>query len=115
MLKYPVHLKKDEASGYVVTFPDIPKAIAQGKDETEAMQAAQSALETALDFYFDEALPVPVPSKPQPGQPVVELSASLSDKVLRLNEMLAPEICPTGLMRAAPGLIGNFVRGLPDL
>jgi antitoxin HicB len=97
-MRYPVNLKRD-GKFFLVTFPDIPEAITQGENEEEAMRAAHDALETALDFYFDAQRAVPAPSRPKRGQRVVELPASLSAKVLLLNEMLAQKIRPVELAR----------------
>ena len=97
-MRYPVDIQPDEEF-FLVTFPDIPEAITQGEDLEEAMRAAQDALETALDFYFDAQRPVPAPSKPRRGQPVVELPAGLSAKVLLLNEMVAQKVRPAELAR----------------
>jgi antitoxin HicB len=99
-MKFPVILTPDEeAGGFVVTFPDIPEAITQGESFEEALEMAQDALETALEFYFDDRRAVPRPAKPAAGQPVVELSASLSAKVLLLNEMVRQGVRPADLAR----------------
>jgi len=60
---------------------------------------AADALESALDFYFEDRRPVPAPSKPKRGQRVVELPASVSAKVLLLNEMLRQKVRPAELAR----------------
>lgn len=57
----------------------------------------KEALESALDFYFDDRRAVPAPSKPKRGQHVIELTASLSAKVLLLNEMIAQNVRPAEL------------------
>ncbi|MEN9357164.1 MAG: hypothetical protein RL695_1335, partial [Pseudomonadota bacterium] len=49
--------------------------------------------------YFEDKRAVPVPSKPKRGQHVVELPASLSAKVLLLNEMVTQNIRPAELAR----------------
>jgi antitoxin HicB len=56
MFLYPVTLKRAEDGGFVVTFKDIPEAITQGETEAEALSPARDALETALDFYFEDAV-----------------------------------------------------------
>ena len=100
MFMYPVTLTPDEADGgFVVTFVDIPEAITQGDTEAEALAAAKDALETALDFYFEDKRAVPAPSKPKRGQNVIELPASLSAKVLLLNEMVTQGVRPAELAR----------------
>jgi antitoxin HicB len=99
MLSYPVHLEAAEEGGFVVTFPDIPEAITQGEDREDALRHGADALETALEFYFEDRRPVPVPSQPKRGQPVVELPASVAAKVLLLNEMIAQKVRPAELAR----------------
>jgi antitoxin HicB len=100
MFMYPVTLSADESDGgFVVTFSDIPEAITQGETEAEALSAAKDALESALDFYFDDKRAVPLPSRPKAGQHVVELPASLAAKILLMNEMITQNIRPAELAR----------------
>lgn len=75
MFDFPVKLRAQAEGGFVVTFPDIPEAITQGEDESEALLCAVDALETALSFYVDERLPLPLPSRPKRGQRTVRPSA----------------------------------------
>ena len=99
-MKFPVNLKPDVSDGgFVVTFPDVPEAITQGDSIEEALAMAQDALETALEFYFDDKRAVPVPSKAKRGQNVIELPASLSAKVLLLNEMVTQNVRAAELAR----------------
>jgi antitoxin HicB len=98
MRGYPVRLRKD-GKFILVTFPDIPEAITQGKDRAEALAMAKEALEVSMDFYFEDQRPIPMPSKPKRGQAVVELPASVAAKVLLLNEMLRQKVRPIDLAR----------------
>jgi antitoxin HicB len=98
MRAYPVTLTQD-GKFVKVNFPDIPEALTQGKDREEALVMAKEALELAMEFYFEDRRPVPEPSKAKRGQAVVELSASLSAKVLLLNEMLRQKVRPVELAR----------------
>jgi antitoxin HicB len=99
-MKFPVTLTEDKTDGgYVVTFRDIPEAITQGETMEEALTMAHEALETAMEFYFEDKRAVPTPSKPKRGQHVIELPASLSAKVLLLNEMVAQNMRPAELAR----------------
>jgi antitoxin HicB len=99
-MKFPIILTPDlEDGGFVVTFPDIPEAITQGDTKEEAITMAQDALETAIEFYFEDKRAVPAPSKLKRGQHAVELPASLSAKVLLLNEMVKQKIRPIELAR----------------
>jgi len=61
MFLYPVTLKRDQKAGSSPRLKDIPEAITQGETEAEALAAARDALETALDFYFEDNRAVPLP------------------------------------------------------
>jgi antitoxin HicB len=98
-MRFPANFVPAKEGGFVVTFPDIPEAITQGDNEADAMQAAQDALETALDFYFEAERQVPAPGRPKRGQRMVELPASTSAKVLLLNEMICQKVRPAELAR----------------
>lgn len=99
MLRFPAHLEPQEEGGYVVTFPDIPEAITQGENVEDALIHAADVLESALDHYIEEGLPIPTPSKPKRGQHLVELPASYAAKVLLLQEMALQKVRPAELAR----------------
>ena len=80
-----------------MTFPDIPEAATSAHNETNALHLALEALESALEFCFADGRPVPMPSAPKRGQRTVTLPASMSAKVLLLNEMLAQNVRPVDL------------------
>jgi antitoxin HicB len=98
-MKYPAKFAPTESGGFVVTFRDIPEAITQGDDETDALDMAADALLTAMDFYFEDRRQVPAPSAPLDGERLIELPLSASTKVLLLNEMLAQKVRPADLAR----------------
>lgn len=98
MLIYPVVIEPD-SSGYSVRFPDVPEAISAGATREEALHMAQDALETAMEFYFEDNRPVPLPGAIEAGQSAVELPASLSAKILLLNEMISQGVRPVELAR----------------
>lgn len=98
-MKYPVKLKKEPEGAYTVTFPDIPEAITYGATVEEALLHAKDALESAMEFYFDDHRPVPAPSAAKSRQHRVEIAPSRAAKVLLLNEMLAQDVRPAELAR----------------
>ena len=81
MFAYPVHLEPAEEGGFVVTFPDIPEAITEGDDETEALVWAQDALETMLESYVDDKQRIPYPSALN-GRPAVILPVVVTGKII---------------------------------
>ena len=60
---------------------------------------AHNALLTAMDFYFEDHRPVPMPSKPAKGQHTVKLPASVWVKVLLLNEVCTQNLRPIDIAR----------------
>lgn len=98
MFSYPARVTRD-GDGFMVSFPDIPEALTGAKNRDEAIALAADALMTAMDFYFEDRRPVPPPSEPKRGQITVDLPASVSAKVLLLNEMIAQGKRPAELAR----------------
>jgi antitoxin HicB len=98
-MRFPAKFTPAKEGGFVVTFPDIPEAITQGDNVEDALRHAADALESALDFYFEEGRRVPAPSRPKRGQRMIELPASVGAKVLLLNEMIAKKVRPAELAR----------------
>ncbi len=97
-MRYPFKVRPDGKS-FLVTFPDIPEAITQGESMEQVFAVVQDALETALEFYFEDSRAVPAPSPIKRGGHFVELPASLSAKVLLLNEMIHQKVRPAELAR----------------
>jgi antitoxin HicB len=110
---YPIKIRKD-GKFFLVTFPDIPEAITQGETREEALAAAKDALESAMEFYFEDRRPVPMPSKAKKGQDVVEIPLSLLAKILLLNEMLRQKVRPAELARRI-GTTPQEVNRLTDI
>ncbi len=92
IMRYPVNLIPSVEGGFVVSFPDIPEALTQGETRHGALQAAQSALVTAFEFYFDDNEPIPLPSAVGAEGDYVEIPLSIASKVLLLNAFLESKI-----------------------
>jgi antitoxin HicB len=99
MLAYPIKTKADTNGTWLVTFPDIPEAATAVRKLARLQEDALEALESALEFYFEDGRSVPMPSVAKRGQQTVMLPASFSAKVLLLNEMLAQGVRPADLAR----------------
>lgn len=110
---YPVTLTPD-TDGYMVSFRDIPEAISQGDTLDEALEMAKDALTVAIEFYFEDNRPVPMPSPPQGDERLVGLPPSVWAKVLLLNEMLYQGVSQAELAKRM-GIIPQKVTRLVDL
>lgn len=97
-MKYPVNIEPD-GKFFLVTFPDFPEAITQGNDIEDALLHGVDVLESAIDGYIEDDIPIPAPSKPKRGQRMVELPASYVAKILLLNEMAVQKVRPAELAR----------------
>ncbi len=98
-MKFPVKISLDDNGEYLVTFPDIPEAVTSGESKELAMGNAIDALESALDFYFDDKRLIPIPGDLKKEQPFVTLPGTVSAKALLHNEMLAKGIKKAELAR----------------
>jgi antitoxin HicB len=92
-MRYPADIKPD-GKFFLVTFPDFPEAITQGDSVEDALVHAADVLESVLDHFIENRLPIPAPSKLKRGQRLVELPASYAAKVLLVNEMVAKRFVP---------------------
>lgn len=97
-MRYPVNIERD-GNGYLVTFPDVPEAITDGDTREEALNNALDALITALDFYFEDNRPIPLPSATNDDDDYIVLPLSITAKVLLLNEWLKSGITQAELGR----------------
>jgi len=88
MSAYPVILEPAEEGGFVVTFPDVPEAITQGDNETDALMMAQDVLVTMFDSYVQDQQTIPEASSVY-GQPCIVLPVTLAGKIAQYNTMLA--------------------------
>lgn len=95
---YPARIEPD-GDGFRVSFPDIPEALTGGATWEEAVDMAKDALQTALEFYFDDKREIPEPSRVKKGQVAIELPASVAAKALLLNEMIKQKVRPADLAR----------------
>ena len=97
-MQYPATFIR-EGEGYIVKFRDIPEALTQGDSYEEAVEMGQDALTTAMDFYFEDNRPVPMPSQALDGEVMVSLPLSIWSKVLLLNEMLNQHVSQVDLAK----------------
>jgi predicted RNase H-like HicB family nuclease len=61
MLTYALKLAHRYDGLVIATFPDVPAAVAYGRDHEEAVEQAQATLEAALDRYVMAGHELPLP------------------------------------------------------
>ena len=78
---YPVTLTPTEGGRLMASFPDVPEAMTEGRDEAHALYWAQDALVVALSMYLDDDRNIPMPSRPTSDQSVVPLPVLVAAKL----------------------------------
>ena len=68
-------VEPDPDGGFLVAFPDVPKAITHGEDRSSALVNASEALGLALRGYLVEGRPMPEPR----SRKGTDVSVSLAD------------------------------------
>jgi antitoxin HicB len=78
---YPASLTPDEHDGgFVVTFADLPEAITQGDDTTDALRQAADCLEEAIAGRIRRHDCIPEPSPIEGNAYAIPLSAQMAAK-----------------------------------
>lgn len=78
---YPALLTPDEQDGgFVVTFPDVPEAITQGEDVSDALQQAADCLEEAIAGRIRRHACLPEASPVGPDRYPIPLPAQTAAK-----------------------------------
>jgi antitoxin HicB len=98
--------------GFTVTFPDVPEAITEGDNETQARLRAEDALVAALSFYTDDGKALPTPSAAQ-GRPLARVPPLVAAKLALHDAVLAAGISNVELGRQL-GVDEKAVRRLRD-
>lgn len=98
MLAYPYELTPDDNGTFLLTFPDIPEAVAVGEDVETAVVDAMDGLLCALDGYFADRRAIPLPNAANTENCIV-LPALVTAKILLLNEMLVQGVKKAELAR----------------
>lgn len=98
-MNYPVYVKPDGDEYFEITCRDLPEftAIAYSKDDIQ--QQAQDALETTFMLYMADRKVIPVPSKKQEGEILVNLPLRYDFKITLYNEALKQGITKAEIAR----------------
>ena len=77
---YPARLEEEPDGRYSVTFPDLPDAITQGEDRSDAIEMAADCLAETIGARIAERADIPVPSPVKHGQVRVVVPAHVAVK-----------------------------------
>ena len=83
---YPAKLTRDQDGRVVGSFPDVPEALTDGANETEALLEARDALAAALAGYAHERRAIPRP-QPAKGRKLVPLPPLVAAKLALYQAM----------------------------
>ena len=113
---YPCDMTSDieEGYGFVVTFPDVRGATTGAATWEKSLFLAEDALIAALSFCIDDWVPLPTPSRPQDGQPLIAVPPLQSAKLALYAEMRERGVSQSDLAGAL-GVGESDIRDLLDL
>ncbi len=111
---YPCRFKKREGGSYFIRFPDLPEAMVDLVEEVDLHRSASKCLASVLFWRATNEIEIPLPSRPRPGQRLIELGRAQA-----LSEAIARGRLPstdTDLIDAPPDRIDAPIgRGDPRL
>jgi antitoxin HicB len=96
---YRAEFERGSRRAIVVSFPDVPEAITQGRDGTEARAMAEEALGLALLSYPGRGLSLPRPRAAGRGLVPVAVAPDVAAKLAVLESFIAARITKSELAR----------------
>ncbi|MGX1347716.1 antitoxin HicB [Bradyrhizobium elkanii] len=96
---YAAEFEQGDERSVVVSFPDVPEAITQGDDMTDAQAQAEEALGLALLTYPERGLPLPKARAKAKGLIFVTVSPDVAAKLAVLEAFGAAGIPKSELGR----------------
>ncbi len=113
-LEYPFNLDQQKDKSYLVSFPDIPEALTDGKTKEEALSEVLDCLTAALEGYINERRDIPQPSLPGKDQKTILVPPLISAKLALYQAMCESSITRVALGKRL-GLSEGAIRRLLDL
>jgi len=96
---YRAEFERGARRGYVVSFPDVPEAITQGRDMADARTMAEEALGLALLTYLERGKPLPKPRAKGRGLVEITIAPDVAAKLAVLEAFKAAGISKSELAR----------------
>lgn len=111
---WPVELTHQENGSILVSFPDVPEAITEGKGVQDALEQAQDCLVAALGGYVRVRRIIPKPLSSMPARTTIALPPHIEAKIGLYNLMLARDVSNAELA-VQLNVPEDYVRSLIDL
>ena len=111
---YPVNLSPQDDGSLLVSFPDVPEALTEGRTPAEALEEAADALVAALGGYVRDGREIPSPSAAGPDQPTVVLPSLMAAKLALYRTVRRAGLTPQTLARRL-NMAEQAARRLLDL
>ncbi len=96
---YRAEFERGSRRGVVVSFPDVPEAITEGRDMADARVMAEEALGLALLSYPERGLPLPKPRANGKSLVPVSVAPDVAAKLAVLESFVSAGITKTELAR----------------
>jgi antitoxin HicB len=96
---YRAEFEPGARRGFVVSFPDVPEAITQGRDMADARTMAEEALGLALLTYSERGLPLPKSRASGKKLISVGVAPEVAAKLAVLESFVAAKISKSELAR----------------
>lgn len=96
---YRAEFEPGTRRGLVVSFPDVPEAITQGRDMADARAMAEEALGLVLLSYLERGLPLPKPRAKGKGLVEIAVAPDVAAKLAVLESFVEAKISKSELAR----------------
>ena len=96
---YRAEFERGARRGLVVSFPDVPEAITQGRDMADARAMAEEALGLVLLTYLERGMPLPKPRARRRDLVEISVAPDVAAKLAVLEAFRAAGITKTELAR----------------
>jgi antitoxin HicB len=110
---YGALFERGAKSGIVVSFPDVPEVITQGRDEADARSMAAEALGMVLLTYLEQDRALPKPSKRRKELAAITVEPEIAAKLAVIEAFKAARITQ-GELATRLGKDGREVRRILD-
>jgi antitoxin HicB len=113
MVAYPAALEREADGGFVVTFRDLPEAVAQDDDLDQALEAGMYSFAVALEFRIRDGEAWPRPSPALEGERVITLPVLIEAKLAlmrRMHETGTTKVELARLLEISEGAVRRLLR-----